>query len=109
MTDTAPRVPQRVARQVIAAIRKTHLKANIGWIERKGPRPTHPSNGRRIVIRWRRAWLDEGGTIFGQGPYLHVPIFNHWGTNEETVHRVYPPERLRKQLAQKLARHDSGK
>lgn len=74
---------------VIAAIRAKHLKANIGWCERK----------RNITIHWNRAWVDKGGTIFGDGPYLHVPITNYWGTQEETVHRVYPPARLRRRLA----------
>jgi hypothetical protein len=30
---------------------------------------------------------------------LHVPIRNYWATNERTVHRVYPPARLRRRLA----------
>ena len=77
--------------EVIALIRANHLKANIGWCERK----------RSVTLHWDRAWVDMGGTIFGDGPYLHVPITNYWGTGEETVHRVYPPARLRRRL-QKL-------
>jgi hypothetical protein len=87
---------------VIAAIRRNHLKADIGWIEDQGEHPVHPSNDCPIVIHWSRAWVDPGGTIFGDGPYLHVPIEGYWGHSgkaEETVHRVYPPARLRRRLA----------
>jgi hypothetical protein len=79
--------------EVITAIRAQHLKANIGWIEAQGRRPKHPGNGHAIILHWDRAWVDCGGTIFGEGPYLHVPITNYWASNEETVHRVYPPAR----------------
>jgi hypothetical protein len=88
-------------KQVIAAIRANHLKANIGWINDKGRRPRHSSNGYPIRIHWKRAWLDPGGTVFGDGPYLHVPIKGYWGEPGETVHRVYPPARLRRQLAKR--------
>lgn len=88
-------------KQVIAAIRATHLKANIGWIEDQGRRPKHSWNGQPIRIHWPRAWLDPGGTVFGDGPYLHVPITGYWGEPDETVHRVYPPARLRRQLAKR--------
>ena len=62
--------------EVIAAIRANHLKAS--W-----PHPVH----------WDQAWVDPGGTIWGEGPYLKVPV-GHDGV----VVRVYPPERLRKRL-----------
>lgn len=26
------------------------------------------------LVDWSRAWVDEGGTIFGPGPYFHVPF-----------------------------------
>ena len=83
---------------VIAAIRANHLKANIGWIEDMGANPTH-STGAPIVLHWDRAWLDPGGTIFGSGPYVKLPITGYWGTHEETTHRVYPPARLQRRLA----------
>jgi len=41
-------------------------------------------------------------TIFGSGPYLKVPIQGYWGREEETVHRVYPPKRLRIRLAKQF-------
>jgi len=85
---------------IIAAIRKCHLKANIGWIEAMGRRPRHPQTRKPITIQWDRAWVDVGGTVFGPGPYLHVPITGYWGGTEETEHRVYPPARLRRRLAQ---------
>lgn len=88
---------------VVAAIRANHLKANIGWIEDLGPTPMH-SSGVPIVLHWERAWLDPGGTIFGHGPYVKLPITGYWGTDEETTHRVYPPARLQRQLAKKWAR-----
>lgn len=91
--------------EVITAIRANHLKANIGWIEALGRRPRHPSTGKPIAIQWNRAWVDPGGTIFGGGPYLHVPVRGYWGGGDsgrdDTVHRVYPPARLRRSLAAK--------
>jgi hypothetical protein len=93
--------------EVIAAIRACHLKANIGWIEDMGRRPKH-QNGRPIVIHWDQAWVDPGGTIFGHGPYLHVPITNYWSEDEETVHRVYAPARLQRRLAKRWCRRAAG-
>lgn len=75
--------------EVIEAIRANHLKANMDTIamaEQEGGRAA-----------WERAWLDPGGTIFGSGPYLKVPIDG--GAWNGTSHRVYPPARLRRQLA----------
>jgi hypothetical protein len=86
---------------MIAALRANHLKANVGWIEALGDRPMHVS-GAPIVIHWDRAWIDPGGTVFGPGPYLHVPITSFWGAGEETTHRVYPPARLRRRLASRI-------
>ena len=72
---------------VIAAIRANHLKANIGWFEQ---------GTECAVIHWERATVDPGGTIFGLGPYLKVPVT--W--NGETIpRRVYAPARLRRRLA----------
>jgi hypothetical protein len=73
------------AQEIIAAIRQTHLKANIRHFE------NHPD----AVIHWDRAWVDPGGTIFGPGPYLKVPIT--WD-GEDIVQRVYAPARLRRRL-----------
>lgn len=70
---------------IIAAIRKTHLKANIDEYERK------PG----AIVMWDRARVDPGGTIFGPGPYLKVPVT--WDGETVTV-RVYPPARLRRRL-----------
>src|SRR4051812_32429527 len=79
---------------VIAAIRANHLKANIGWIEDKGPKPRHKT-GRRIFVHWGRAWIDGGNAWI----YLHVPITGYYGGEEETTQRIYPPARLRRKLA----------
>jgi hypothetical protein len=65
---------------VIAAIRRQHLKANI---DREPPR----------TRRWAEAWVDPGGTIFGSGPYVKLPLA------DGRVIRVHPPARLRRQLA----------
>lgn len=81
-------------REVIAAIRKNHLKANIDQFERE------PLKWGRPV--WSKAWLDPGGTIFGDGPYLKVPIKG--GEWDGTVQRVYAPARLRRQLARSWIR-----
>ena len=87
---------------VIAAIRANHLKANIAGFE------TAPD----WVVLWDAATVDPGGTVFGPGPYLHVPIVGPvvagyellprrpgqgWGNR--IVVRVYPPARLRRRLA----------
>lgn len=80
--------------EVIAAIRANHLKANI-----RSP----------YYVRhyWDRAWLDPGGTIFGDGPYVKLPV--DWrrydfgdprgDETDEVVIRVYAPARLRRRLA----------
>ncbi len=78
--------------EVIAAIRANHLKANIR---------------NRCYVRhyWDQAWLDKGGTIFGPGPYVKLPV--DWlvrdGSDEtdRVTIRVYPPARLRRQLTKK--------
>lgn len=74
---------------VIRAIRRRHLKANI---ERISPRH----------VGWHLAWVDPGGTIFGPGPYLKVPIVG--GEWKGTTQRVYAPARLRRQLAKNWTR-----
>lgn len=76
-------------RDVIAAIRANHLKANIATCE------CDPKCWGRPL--WSKAWVDRGGTIFGPGPYLHVPI--RGGDRDGTVQRVYAPARLRRRLA----------
>lgn len=75
--------------QVIAAIRKNHLKANISKFE------DDPKFWGRPM--WSQAWLDGGGTIFGPGPYVKVPIKG--GDFDGTVQRVYAPARLQRRLA----------
>jgi hypothetical protein len=75
--------------EVVAAIRAKHLKANIDHFERDPEFWGRPD--------WDRAWVDPGGTIFGSGPYLHVPIVG--GDADGTQQRVYAPERLRRKLA----------
>lgn len=74
---------------VIAAIRRCHLKANI-------------ANPYYVRHHWDLAWVDPGGTVFGDGPYVKLPV--DWlvrrGSDETTrvVTRVYPPARLRRRL-----------
>lgn len=72
---------------VITAIKKNHLKANIGHLTRK----------RNVRIHWSKATVDPGGTIFGPGPYLHVPLSGPGYTG--TAQRVYAPAKLRRHLA----------
>jgi len=70
---------------VIAAIRKNHLKANISeYMHREQ--------------FWAGATVDRGGTIFGPGPYVHLPVR---GDLAYAVIRVYAPARLRRRLAQR--------
>jgi len=73
-------------RQVILAIRRCHLKANISQFEGK----------RGIKVLWLQATVDPGGTFFGPGPYLKVPISG--GDWDGTRQRVYAPARLRRRL-----------
>lgn len=70
---------------VIAAIRRHHLKANI---QHYAPETLH----------WDLAYVDKGGTIFGMGPYVKLPV--DWD-GERVMIRVYPPARLQRQLAKK--------
>lgn len=72
--------------EVIAAIRQCHVTCNM---ERFG-------EGLRYAD-WENAWVDPGGTIFGEGPYLKVPVKG--GEWDGTVQRVYAPARLRRKLA----------
>jgi len=79
---------------VIEAIRMNHLKANI-------------SNPYYVRHHWDQAWVDPGGTIFGLGPYVKLPV--DWlirdGGDETSrvVIRVYAPARLRRRLAKGMA------
>jgi hypothetical protein len=76
---------------IVTMIRHTHLAATIDHLE----------GDPMVTVHWDRAWIDPGGTaIRGAGPYLHVPVTHADG--EETVHRVYPPARLRRRLARAL-------
>jgi hypothetical protein len=75
--------------EVIAVIRVTHTWSNI-----KDP----------LFVRhyWDKATLDPGGTIFGPGPYVHLPVDyianRQTGETERLVIRVYPSERVRRTL-----------
>jgi hypothetical protein len=83
--------------EVIAAIRQRHLKANI-------------RNPYYVRHHWDRAWVDPGGTVFGPGPYVKLPV--DWlvraGSDEtdEVVIRVYAPARLRRRLAREWKKKD---
>jgi hypothetical protein len=75
---------------VIAAIRANHLKANI----------CDPYYVRHY---WDEAWVDPGGTIFGHGPYVHLPVdlltLEGSDDTDRVVIRVYAPAKLRRRLA----------
>lgn len=86
----APRRQPLSDQDVIAAIRANHLQANIAAYERED-----------VTIDWDRARVDPGGTIYGPGPYLHVPVNTPL---EFFVLRVYAPERVRRQLAARWKR-----
>lgn len=73
---------------IIAAIRNKHKRANLGYEKMD-----------EFTVQWDEAWVDPGGTIFGPGPYLKVPI-HHKGKYYCAV-RVYAPERLRRSLAER--------
>lgn len=41
---------------------------------------------------WHLAYSDPGGTIFGPGPYLKLPMTGDDGDlSDQTTHRVRPP------------------
>ena len=77
---------------VIAAIRQCHLKANISTL-----RATFPHGD--ILLRWDLATLDPGGTLWGRGPYVKLPVENG---GDRIVIRVYAPARLRRRLEKGL-------
>lgn len=85
--------------EVIAAIRANHLRSNI-------------SQRCYVHHHWDRAWVDPGGTVFGFGPYVKLPV--DWllrpGSDEtaEVVIRVYAPARLRRRLARLWQRSNAG-
>lgn len=74
--------------EVVAAIRRSHLKANIDQFEKE----------KTATVHWNRAWIDPGGTIFGPGPYLKVPVTSK-AFGGSTLCRVYAPARLQRRLA----------
>jgi hypothetical protein len=71
--------------EVIAAIRRNHLKANIDHVPEADQ-------------QWDLAWVDPGGTLFGPGPYVKLPVMHPDYLCVVPI-RVYPPERLRRRLA----------
>jgi hypothetical protein len=85
--------------EVIAAIRQRHLKANIAEYE-DGCSKCNPR-----VIRWDLAFVDRGGSLFGPGPYLHVPVILLSPLDLVWI-RVYAPARLRRRLAREWKKKD---
>ena len=85
-------IPREAEAEIIAAIRASHLKGS-------------GVDGTERTVHWDRAYVDPGGTIFGPGPYLKVPITllteSGQPIDEITV-RVYAPARLRRKLAKLL-------
>lgn len=77
-------------KDVIVAIQQNHRRANI-------------RNREYVRHHWDAAWVDKGGTVFGPGPYVHLPvdmlIREGSAETERVTIRVYAPERLRKRLA----------
>ena len=80
MRKTPPSSPALTDADVIAAIREHHLVIRAPGIR-----------------MWREATVDPGGTIFGPGPYAHLPIL--CDDDERIVVRVHAPARLRRRLA----------
>jgi hypothetical protein len=77
---------------VITAIRHCHLKANI-------------RNPYYVRHHWKLAWVDPGGTLWGDGPYVKLPVDWLWKkgskrTDRVTI-RVYAPARLRRRIARR--------
>lgn len=73
---------------VINAIRRCHLQANISeWPEEQQ--------------HWNLAWVDPGGSIFGDGPYVKLPVGDD---ADGIVIRVYAPARLHRRLAAQWVR-----
>ena len=76
------------ATDVVAAIRADHLKTNIGRYERD----------RLATIHWFQATVDWGGTMFGAGPYLKVPVSHIQWETDTVILRVYAPVQLQRRL-----------
>lgn len=69
---------------VIAAIRRSHLIFDSEHFP-------------GADVQWERATIDLGGTsLWGLGPYLHVPVEVD---GDSFVVRVHAPARLRRRLA----------
>lgn len=85
---------------VIAAIRRQHLKANIDHWQRL-------VGYEEVVLRWDQATVDpgDGASLWGLGPYLHLPVDT---ADDRVMIRVYPPARLRRRLAAKWDRATSA-
>lgn len=80
--------------EVIQAIRRNHLKANIADFEKAGFEP-----------QWQKAWIDRGETwVFGPGPYVKLPCRKGYA---QRVIRVYPPKRLRLKLRQQWGNYET--
>jgi hypothetical protein len=77
-------------RDIVAAICRQHLKANIAEWEADTT----------CIVHWDRATVDHSG-VFAVGPYLHVPVT--WD-DDYCVVRVYPPARLARRLAAHVAK-----
>lgn len=73
--------------EVIAAIRATHLKANIADYEAD----------ETWTIHWDQATVQSSDTIFGDAPYLRVPVTT-WVIDDPRVVRVHAPARLLRRL-----------
>lgn len=82
--------------EVIAAIRAMHLKSGIAaWEDRPD------------LQHWDRASLDPGGTIFGPGPYVKLPVSLLGPLGEvcdEVTIRVFPPKHLQRRLSRQWVR-----
>lgn len=82
--------------EIIALIRKNHLKANISDAE---------EDAESSIIHWDEAWVDPGGTIFGppDAPYLKVPVTSRLFSDADKLpRRVYATARLRPKLVRMI-------
>lgn len=83
--------------EIIALIRASHLKANIGCVERDKV---------SSIIHWDEAWVDPGGSIFGPpgAPYLKVPVTSRlFSDTDKLPRRVYATARVRRQLQRMIS------
>jgi hypothetical protein len=70
----------------------------------------HMVAGQIVWERWEEATVDPGGSLWGPGPYVKLPVDVVYedGTEDLITVRVHPREWIRRILASALARQEAN-